>query len=900
MPRNSELTLNSQLASVLRTLNPAWEALSAERTQVLRAAAGQRPDILLPDPLLVLETEFAPAATVEADARQRLGTQLQATGRPVEQVLAVILPPSLQTAPQHLLDEAIRGARYQYCTHALTAAGAPTRWPAQGWLTGDVSDLATCMEYCSLSASLLEQTTQVLDQGVQDAAAQLPPGQEIQVHLGTLLHQSPGQQTDRMALAIVANAVVFHLQIESEPAVPRLPAATSALNLKRHLLQDWQKILDINYWPIFSIASDVLEAIPDLQAQSILERLLDMGVRLARMGATRLTDLGGRMFQRLIADRKFLATFYTLPGSAALLAHLAAARLTPDWSSAAAVTDLRVGDLACGTGALLGAVYEVLRARHRHAGGNDKALHADMLEQVFHAADIMPAATHMTAMTLSSAHPGSPFAHTQIHTMPYGPGSDGTVQIGSLELLSPEPLNSLFGTGRVRLQGQGRALQDEGHLVDIPHHSLDLVIMNPPFTRPTNHGRRGAEVPVPSFAGFDTSGAEQTAMSRRLQVLRRPEQAGHGNAGLGSNFLDLAHVLLRPGGVLALVLPLTVVQGAAWEPARQLLKKHYQDCLIVSLTAIKAQDRAFSADTDLAEILLVATRKTHSHDSPGAIRYANLHQRPANPLEAYAVARALSGLPWASGPQPFAFADTATEIGIHMQTAILQGGCVALRHAELAAGLLALTDTPAPALCFPRLPQAYPLSLVPLARLGDTGLVDRDLNGADGRGPFDIHPLSKQRIPTYPALWAHDQHRERHLEVQPDREAQVRPGQDAAAQAKWSQTASRLHFTRDFRINSQSLAACLTPEPCIGGTAWPNFLVVDELWEPLLVLWANSTLGLMLWWWLGTRQQPGRARLTLSRLPDLPVLDPRVLTEAQLTRTRHLYDDFKGRVFLPA
>ena len=75
MPHNSELTLNSQLAAVLRTLNPAWEALSAERTQVLRAAAGQRPDILLPDPLLVLETEFAPAATVEADARQRLGTQ---------------------------------------------------------------------------------------------------------------------------------------------------------------------------------------------------------------------------------------------------------------------------------------------------------------------------------------------------------------------------------------------------------------------------------------------------------------------------------------------------------------------------------------------------------------------------------------------------------------------------------------------------------------------------------------------------------------------------------------------------------------------------------------------------------------------------------------------------------
>ena len=38
-------------------------------------------------------------------------------------------------------------------------------------------------------------------------------------------------------------------------------------------------------------------------------------------------DLTGRIFQRLIADRKYLATFYTLPASAALLARLAVAKL---------------------------------------------------------------------------------------------------------------------------------------------------------------------------------------------------------------------------------------------------------------------------------------------------------------------------------------------------------------------------------------------------------------------------------------------------------------------------------------------------------------------------------------------------------------------------------------------
>ena len=179
-------------------------------------------------------------------------------------------------------------------------------------------------------------------------------------------------------------------------------------------------------------------------------------------------------------------------------------------------------------------------------------------------------------------------------------------------------------------------------------------------------------------------------------------------------------------------------------------EKHYQDCLIVSLTAIKAQDRAFSADTDLAEILLVATRKNHLYDPPGAIRYANLHQRPANPLEAYAVARALSGLPWKSGPQPFAFADTATEIGIHMQTATLQGGCVALRHAELAACLLALTDTPAPVLRFPRLPQAYPLALAPLARLGDTVWWTGTSTARTGAGRLTFIPSVSNGFPPIP------------------------------------------------------------------------------------------------------------------------------------------------------
>ena len=71
---------------------------------------------------------------------------------------------------------------------------------------------------------------------------------------------------------------------------------------------------------------------------------------------------------------------------------------------------------------------------------------------------------------------------------------------------------------------------------------------------------------------------------------------------------------------------------------------------------------------------------------------------------------------------------------------------------------------------------------------------------------------------------------------------------------------------------------CLTPEKCLGGTAWPNIVPGDEYHEIPLLLWCNSTLGLLMHWWKGTRQQAGRSRITITAVLDLPVLDPRTLT----------------------
>ena len=203
-----------------------------------------------------------------------------------------------------------------------------------------------------------------------------------------------------------------------------------------------------------------------------------------------------------------------------------------------------------------------------------------------------------------------------------------------------------------------------------------------------------------------------------------------------------------------------------------------------------------------------------------------------------------------------------------------------------------------------RLPHGYTESLptICLGDIGKRGLLHRDLTGENSngipRGPFN--KVSIQGIPQYPMLWGHDAHRERSLVVAPDNEGEVRPGCDDHAIAVWNATASRLHFNLDFQINSQSLTACVTPAKTLGGRAWPNFIPEKDEWTFPLVLWANTILGLIAFWWIGARKHQGRANLTISQLPSLTVLDPRTLSSDQVIQAGDIFAEFRDRSFLPA
>ena len=490
MPRQTEPSANNAIGSLLQAMLPRSQVRS-ENTRAIYGHPGLQPDILITaagrSPV-VIEAEYMPAAHVEVEAKERLGLETEADGRVIEAAIALRYPDEISQT--HDLHTALSEARLSYCV--LTENGGTSRFPESGWLDGSVEDLADMVRLVSVPQHAVDRATTTLQEGIDGAAKFLDELNEtrpgITNEIAALLGMADVRQTRRMACAILANALVFHDQIAGMHARIKslaLACGDGVDNPQGEVLAAWDAILRINYWPIFAIAKDILEHLDSAGAARILRRLRNTAQAVNASGVENAHDLTGRIFQRLIADRKYLATFYTLPASAALLARLAVAKLDGvDWSSAEAIGNLRVGDFACGTGALLSAVYEQIAARHERTGGDASRLHNMMMEEVLYGCDVMPSAIHITGSTLSGVEPAVGFSNSRLYTMPYGRQKDGGVMIGSLELLQSSNVMTLFNTSDPALRTGSAGEETAAQIrTEIPDFGFDLVIMNPPFTR---------------------------------------------------------------------------------------------------------------------------------------------------------------------------------------------------------------------------------------------------------------------------------------------------------------------------------------------------------------------------------------------------------------------------------
>ena len=922
--------LNVRIADHIRTMTAdlGWNVREEARGAF---TTGQgTPDILIrrgDAPPVIIENEYVPARTLEDDCLSRLGVEVKSDvsgrGGEVSVVFALRSPDSLRQcdhagevdkllyAGQQLEFAVYRGSQDDY-----------KRFPSSGFLLGDVRELVNFMRPASIPEDIVNQAADTLAAGTNDAADTLmrhsDDSYDFGVKLGATLRQpwplghgkantDARLQTARMCATMLINALAYQQNLSGHLNIDDLPTASRkrGVPIGKDIVMDlWDEILEINYWPIFHIASQLLMNVPAGAASVVLPGMYETANGIQT--AMRQNDVAGIVFQRLIADRKTLKTYYTRPESAAFLAHLAVPE-DFDWADPDVVKDYRIADYACGTGGLVLAAYQRVRDLHRLAGGHPDELHSHMMENSLTACDIMPASVHLSASLLSSVAPDRTYRGTRMVQYPFGGVRDAdgelerdgkgrpVVRIGSLELLG---LNESQRQVVMPLDGR-RVAGATGEMkpvsIEMTPGSQDLVIMNPPFTRPAG-GKDGV------YSSFNSTAEEQRIMKQQQRDYSKGT-AGDGMAGLGSHFAAVADNMVKPNGRIAMILPLSAASSGShdagvarsWQKLRNMLMAGYGDISVLSITGNGHTKLAFSADTSIGEVIIIARRLESAEPHQRVGHFVSIREMPHDRIAAAELARAIRKS-MSSVVTPGSHVDVmlgGDHIGVvSMETLDSHSKWTAVRIDDysvykrtrgLTSGRLDL-------------PQAQGIANVPMTRLGDFGSVGMRTHTVTSAFVLSKSPSSSS---DYPFLWNNNKSTQQSMMVEPDTAFRLRKGHSDVADRVWG-LASHLHMSIKFGFASSSTPATFTERRSGGGAMWATVRTDDVDIERATCAWFSSTLGTMCYWVDSNRIQRARGATTWRGIPDIAVIDWWKLQPGRMQAAVDIFNDLCHETIQPA
>ena len=707
----------------------------------------------------------------------------------------------------------------------------------------------------------------------------------------------------RITGLVVMNAMIFHVVLEQldERVTPLEKLVADDLPL--YLLDDnWQSIIEkINYYPIFHLARQLIGCISnDGGLVRLLRYMAGQAQRIVGMRAALKHDLMGRVYHRLLADAKYLGTYYTGVPAALVLLKLA---LRPegakiDWQDLDQLKQFHVADLACGTGTLLMAAADAITSNYvsRCAGMGQPvdlaALQRVIAEDVLHGYDVLPSALHLTASTLALRAPEVLLGGMSLFSLPLG-GEEK--RLGSIEFLDSDTVETqglLFSDPDLARQ---LSVKGETSVTAAALPELDLCVMNPPFTRSVGGNLLFGSAPD----------KERAEMQRKLKsMMAKPGVFASITAGLGSVFIAVADRHLKDDGRLALVLPKAVLSGVAWNETRDLLRGRYElEYVVASHDPLRWN---FSESTDLSEVLLVAKRRSANGNSENSARVVcvNLWRNPTSAFEALAVARALVD---ADPPDLVEGQGSANvEIGRERMAEVVSVSWGGLREAyswllpcafaqteltRFAAKLLAGSVS------IPGYRDSTALPLRPLGEMGTLGPDRRDIH--DG---FDV----SDNVTPYAAFWGHDAARMTTLAQEPNSYLSPLPkakkGRGLRKLEDLWPLASRMLIGERIWLKTQRLLAAYVSRPVLSNVWWP-FSLRPGLDRPAsseaLTLWLNSTLGLLLM--LVYRQETRGAWIDFKKplLMQMPTLDIIALTDSQFSAITEAYERLAHEPLLP-
>ena len=446
-----------------------------------------------------------------------------------------------------------------------------------------------------------------------------------------------------IAALMLCNACLLQRRLRDEPemkTIVRLDKVAGARNPKEVLEIAWESILEKDYAPVFRPALAVLGM---LREGKTIDDAIRAVAECANRVADSLSDLGydhaGPLYHRILGSAKSDGAFYTNNLSAIMLARLALSEDFVDWSDPEAVANLRIMDPACGTGTLLMAALQTIKARvdaYREMNSNERnALHKRLVEDVLCGLDINQHGVQLAACNMTLGAPTVDYERMNLVTMPHGPQGDGTFKAGSLELLNADAERlDLFETVRPR-----RSFDDfdatqvtESAEIRFPLRDLDAVIMNAPFTDNRKRSRKFSAETVRDMQRHELD------IRDRLQLHDPAAGSVITTNSIRSFFTPLAEQVLRlDRGVVAKVIPATACTGASGVAERRFLAERFHVERIITTHDPKRIN--FSENTSIHECLLICRRHPVGERPP--TEFISLRRMPGSAEEAIASADAI-------------------------------------------------------------------------------------------------------------------------------------------------------------------------------------------------------------------------------------------------------------------
>ncbi|MEM2145928.1 MAG: N-6 DNA methylase, partial [Candidatus Jordarchaeaceae archaeon] len=417
----------------------------------------------------------------------------------------------------------------------------------------------------------------------------------------------PLKEMRKGAAYLLVNQILFyHLLSKARPSDFK-EIQEEELKTLEDLQKYFDNVLRIDYRPIFGfkiatkLPIQVLE--PIKETISVIKILKPEKIK---------QDILGKIFHDLIPYevRKAVAAFYTNNQAAYLLANLA---INNPYE--------KVIDLACGSGTLLVSAYK--RKKDLHLSKFKEFTEKDHLRFLEHdltGIDIMAFAGHLAAIHLSLQ---APLYETQRVRLAVWDSTEPTVRPKKVIPTISRELKKAYAAPKLDMFSDQMAVNiqitedsyvkkgvitQEGFGGDaIELEQVDVVIMNPPFTRQER---------LPEDY-------KNTLMSR----FRQYSNVITGQMGLHGYFILLADIFLNEGGRIAFVLPATILRLKSMQGIREFLARNYRLDYIITTE----QRSAFSESARFREILLVAT-KTKQNDS--ACMFVNLKRIPTDDEDA--------------------------------------------------------------------------------------------------------------------------------------------------------------------------------------------------------------------------------------------------------------------------